>query len=362
MNKLKVDTNRNNTIIEISGADFLDLEPHEIQVESNHNFPTSQPLIFYRWNGTDVEVNSEETVRLYAEEEGSLLGLDLEPHIETVMGADFTPNGTKEIIVTGINFSPFSEVEITGENNFINTMYFDTPKQIRLSVTASGTEGIYNLIIKNADLHSQESGFNTISVKNKNEIDLRTTPILDMGLEMTSGINVEQDVTKGLRFTSSTSSWNRGVKFSSYFWNRNDEVTYEIIFTRTADVNFMIGIGSSSLDVSSISAAYYAQEIGMYHNNNRVTSMYGGGDVTNWSQNIGTTINFTANEYYKLKLENSGGGGATCSLWEVDPDNWDDESELYSWISDCPADDVILVPFLIPQAATGSYYITGIRY
>jgi hypothetical protein len=90
--------------------------------------------------------------------------------------------------------------------------------------------------------------------------------------------------------------------------------------------------------------------------------MYGGGDTGNWSQNIGTTVNFDTNEYYKLKLQNSGGSGALCSISQVDPDDWDDETELHSWTSDCPADDVILVPFIIPQAASGSYYITGIRY
>jgi hypothetical protein len=124
----------------------------------------------------------------------------------------------------------------------------------------------------------------------------------------------------------------------------------------------MVGIGSNSLNVTKISSAYYKQEIGMYHNNNKLSSMYGGGDVSNWSQGVGSTIMFTINKFYKLKFKNSGSKGALCSIWEVNVDDWDDETELHSWISTCPADDVILVPFILPQAANGTYYITGFRY
>jgi len=364
MNYIKIDTNRNNSIINISGAEFVNLLAHEIQVETNYDFPTGQKLFFYRWNSTisEVEVNSEDTIKMFYEENGSLGGLDLEPHIENVIGGDFIPLLTKEILIEGINFSPFSQVEISGEDNFVNTIYFDSPKKIRINLTVGNNEGLFNVIIRNSDLHSQDSGYNKISIKAKNVIDLRTTPIEDLGLEMTNGINVEQDSEKGLRFYSNTSSWNRGVKFTSYFWNRNDEITFEIIFTRVNDVNFMAGIGSSSLNVNTLNSAYYKQEIGMYHNNNKLSSMYGGGDVSNWSQGVGSNVIFDRDKYYKIKLENSGNYGSRCSILEVNPNDWDDETEMHSWTSTCPADDLILVPFIIPQASSGSYYITGFRY
>jgi hypothetical protein len=359
---IKYITSRNNSIIEVSGEPFDDFLQNESGATTNYDFPTGQKLFFYRWNGSDVEVNDEDTIRSFYEEEGGLTGLDLEPHIENVVGADFIPDSTKEITITGVNFSPFSIVEVSGEGNFVNTMYFDTPKQIRASITVDGDEGTFNLVVRNDQLHSHDSGYNAIVVKSKTAVDLRTTPIGLLGLEMTSGINVEQDVEKGLRFYSSISSWNRGVKFSNFTWNRSDEITFEIIFTRISDNNFMVGIGSADLNVSSISSAYYKQEIGMYHNNNKLTSVYGGGDVNNWSQGVGSTIIFDLDKFYKFKLENSGGNGGRCSIWEVDPDDWDDETEIHSWISSCPADDLILLPFVIPQAASGEYYITGFRF
>lgn len=365
MNSLKVDGNRNNTILEVSGDDYLDLQSGEFQVESDYDFPTGQPVIYYRWNGDEVsgvvEVNDEDTITSFYVSEGvQLSGLDLDPHIESVTSGDFIPSTTKEITINGINFSPFTQLEISGDGNFVNTMYFDTPKQLRASITVNDIDGMYNLVAKNDQLHSADSGYNTIVVKSKTVVDLRTHDVELLSLDMTSGISVQQDATKGLSFTATSSSWNRGVKFGAYTWNRNDEITLEIIFTRATDVNFMAGIIGNTVSVSSISSAYYQQEIGMYHNNNKLTTMYGGGDVSSWSQSIGTTATFDADSYYKLKLGNSGSG--TCSISEVDVDDWDDETLIHTWESDCDADDLILTPFVLPQAADGGYYITGFRY
>jgi len=362
MNNLRIDTNRNNTVLEVSGEDFMNLKAHEIQVESNYDFPQSQPVIFYRWDDINnvIEVNDEDVIRSFTPE--SLSGLDMIPHIETVVNGDFAPNTTKEIIIEGVNFTPFSTVEISGVGNFVNTVFFDSPKKIRAEVSIGNDEGAFNIIVYNNDLQSDNSGFGLLSVKAKTTVDLRTIDPLLLGLEMTNGINYEQDDEKGLRFYSNSNSWNRGVKFGAYTWNRNDNITFEIIFNRVSNVLFMLGIGSSSLNVNNISTAYYKQEIGMYHMNNQTTTFYGGGDVTNWNQNIGTTVSFDVDKYYKIKFENSGYEGSLCILCEVNPDDWDDEEIIHSWVSNCPSDDVILTPFVLPQASSGAYYITGFRY
>ena len=359
---IKYDTNRNNTILEYSKTPIIDIGAGQVTGTTTYEFPTSQPAIYYRWNGADVEGNSEDAINYYREEEGVLEGLDLEPYINSVIGGDFLPDTTKEIVILGENFSQFTTIEISGDGNFVNTTYFDTPKQLRADVTVNSVEGIYDLIAYNSELSSQSSGYGKIVIKSKTSIDFRTTPIGDLGLDMTSGISAEQDSEKGISFGASKASWNRGALLTSYFWNRADDHTFEIIFTKEEDVNFMIGIASASLDVSSINSAYYKQDIGMYHNNNKLASMYGGGDVSKWSQNIGTNIMFVSGKFYKLKLENSGSNGARCSIWEVNVDDWDDEIELHSWDSTCPADDEVLVPFVLPQASSSTYYITGIRY
>ena len=357
---VRVDNNKNGTITDVSGVDFIDLQAHESSYLTDYDFPTGQPYIFYRWDGSNVVVNDNEVVKTFNPE--ALTGLDMTPHIESVLNGDFLPNTSKDVTIEGVNFTPFSQVEITGDGNFVNTVYFDTPKKIRANISVNGIEGTYNLIVKNNDLHSEDSGYNSIHVKNKTVVDLRTADTGLLGLDMTSGVSFEQDATNGIRFYSSNNSWNRGIKFSSHSWNRSDIVTFETVFTRTADVLFMLGIGSASLDVSSISAAYYKQEIGLFHSNNQSNSLYGGGDVGNWSQNIGTNVGFELNKYYKLKLENSGGENALCSISEVDVNDWDSETVLHSWISTCTADDEVLVPFIIPQAASGAYYITGFRF
>jgi hypothetical protein len=359
---LRIDTNRNNTVLEISGQEYVDLAGHEVQFTTTYDFPTSQPPYFYRVTFDTFEVlpNDEDVIKSFNPE--ALSGLDMTPHIESVLNADFQPLGNKIVTIEGINFTPFSTVEISGEGNFVNTVYFDSPKKLRADITVGNVEDKFNLVVYNNDLQSDNSGFDTVNVKAKTTVDLRTIDPDLLGLELTSGVEYEQDSNFGMRFYSSTNSWNRGVKFGAYTWNRSNVVTFEMVFTRVSSVLFMVGIASASLNVNSISTAYYKQEIGMFHNNNSTTTFYGGGDVTNWSQNIGQTIGFDANKFYKLKFENSGGQKSLCLLCEVNPNDWDDETLLHSWISDCPADDEILTPFLLPQASSGVYYITGFRY
>ena len=363
MNYLRVDTNRNNTIIEISGSEFIDLLAHEIQVESDYDFPTGQPLIYYRWNDTYVDVNDEETIKTYLEEAGTLSGLDLEPHIENVLRGDFIPSSSKEITIEGVNFSPYSVVEISGSGNSVTNVYFDTPNQLRIDVTVGSIEGNFNLMINNNELDSDESGHNTIIVKSKTIVDLRTESIANLGLEMTAGITVAQDAVRGINFTVGSTSWNRGVKITAHPWDRSGNTTYEVIFVNTANAYYMHGIASSLLDVTgATSALYQQQEIGMYRSTATFNTMYGGGDAAAWTQNIGKTIRLALNTFYKLKLTNSGGDGAECSIWEANPDDWDDETLLHSWVSNCPADDLVLMPFMLPCSTGGAYYLTAIRY
>lgn len=363
MNYLRVDTNRNNTIIEISSGEFNDLLTHEIQAESDFDFPTSQPSIYYRWNGAEVEINSEDTIISYFEENGTLSGLDLNPCIIKILSGTFIPNQTKEITIEGVNFSEFSSIEISGSENVINAIYFDSPIQLRVNITAGTIGGYFDLTIHNDSLNSQESGNNKIKIEIKTIVDFRTESIASLGLEMSPGVSVAQDVTRGINFTVPTSSWNRGVKFTNYPWYRSGNTTYEVVFVKTGGCSFMHGIASSLLDISDTSSGfYYRQEIGMFNTTSAFNRMYGGGDVSNWTQTIGINATITDNVFYKLKLSNGGENGALCSIYSVDPDNWDDEVLLHSWISDCSADDEILIPFMLPYSTGGMYYLTGIKY
>lgn len=72
---LKVDTSRNNTIIETSNLPFSgktkadvifnSLVDGEIQVLTDFNFPSGQHVFYYRWNGSDVEENSQEYIIIF---------------------------------------------------------------------------------------------------------------------------------------------------------------------------------------------------------------------------------------------------------------------------------------------------------
>ena len=366
MNYLRVDKNKNNTIIDIAGDPFPDLGGHEMQVISDYDFPTGQPLIFYRWNEDAsgfVEVNSEDTVLSIRGEDGILSGLDMTPHISGISNGEYTPLGSGMLEILGTNFSPFSIVEISGDSNFVNSVYFDSPNKLRADVTAGPTEGKFNIIVKNDKLHSESSGYEKFIVKSKTVVDLRTADIGLLGLVMTSGVTPVQDPSKGLTFTSNSSSWNKGVKFGNYTWNRDERLTFEMIFTIDEDTTFMGGIISNAEPIgSSMSAPYYKQEIGFYHNNNQITTMYGGGDVASWSQGIGTIVYTVPGKFYKISFHKNGEEGFDCCLCEANPNNWGDVTLLHKWVSDCPADDLILAPFVIPQERSNGYYITGFSF
>lgn len=160
---IRIDNNKNGTITEISGADFLDLQAHESSEEVSFDFPTSQPSIFYRWDGANIVINDEDMIKSFNPE--ALGGLDMQPHITSILNGDIEPNSSKIITVEGMNFSPFTTATISGVGNFVNTVYFDKPTQIRLDVTAGGTDGTYDIVAYNKDLQSQDSGFSGVTVK-----------------------------------------------------------------------------------------------------------------------------------------------------------------------------------------------------
>ena len=363
MNYLKIKTSKNNTVLEVSGDPFTDLKADEMEVQSNFDFPSSQPTIFYRWDPSiGIEINDEGIVESIQGESGTLSGLDLAPYIENVLDAETSPYSTNTITILGANFSFFSDVEITGEGNMIETVYFDNPKQLRVTVNAGPNQGKYNIIIKNDKLNSDSSGFGRFIVKNKTVVDLRTIDIGMIGLQGShQNFKYYQDPVKGLMISPARSSWSQSIKFSNYTWSRNDNITFEGIFTRTGDATFMGGLIGNTVDINT-SLPYYAQEIGFFHNNNSITTFYGGGSETNWSQNIGTTINTVIGKFYKLHLHKSGSAGSKICIAEVDPDDWDSERILHEWISDCPANDLILSPFIIPQSNNGKYFWTGFKY
>ena len=71
MKYLRIDSGNSNTIIEVSDTEIQDLLVSEFQVETDFDFPTSQPVFYYRWNGDDVsgvvEPNDEATIKLIVE-------------------------------------------------------------------------------------------------------------------------------------------------------------------------------------------------------------------------------------------------------------------------------------------------------
>lgn len=62
---LRVNTDFDNTITEVSNSPIGNLQPNEFQATTTYAFPTSQPVYYYRWNGSDIEGNSDANIQSY---------------------------------------------------------------------------------------------------------------------------------------------------------------------------------------------------------------------------------------------------------------------------------------------------------
>jgi hypothetical protein len=359
---IRVDTGNSYTIIEWSSDPIDNLLPNEVQATTDFNFPTGQPIFFWKYDMMLFQPVPNDQAVIDGYYNNPKLGFDLDPHIDRSENAELEPLQQKDIEIYGNNFSPFTVIEVTGEGNFVNTTEYKSPQHITANVTASPTEGLYNIIATNNELTSDESGFNEFKVKAKTTVDLRTADYGLLGIQQSAGLTITQDPIRGMRVVASSSSWNRGIKFGNT-WQRSENLTFEMVFTRTDNTLFMAGIGSEHFNVNSLSnIAYYRQEIGFYHNNNRCTSLYGGAAKGSWSQVLPTAVQFDTNTFYKLKLERAGEAGALCSFSEVDPNNWDDEEVILTWTSNCIAEGVTLAPIIVAQSTNGEYFITGYRF
>lgn len=180
-------------------------------------------------------------------------------------------------------------------------------------------------------------------------IDFRTTPIDNLNLEYTNGVEIFQDKERGLWAGGTGSFFGRGVKFPKYKWKREDELPFSFVFTvRGQNPSFLFGIGSSQINVNNLGPqALFAGEIQFFYDNGRFQRFLGGGGVYNWEQNIGQALTFEKDRFYKVTFAKSGKVGSKVFIYEVDSQDFDDDLELLEEIiiERNPANNQELVPY-----------------
>lgn len=277
----------------------------------------------------------------------ALKGVFPSPFIERVQNGGLATNSTQNVIILGFNFVPETTVEINEASLTVNTITYISPQELMVNITSGNVLGSFDIVLKNNLLDSGLSGQNKLNVKNAIWIDLRTTPIASLGLEMTTGVIVNQDAARGLWSSGTGNFWNRGVKFTANKWNRADDIEFSFVFTRSGNGTCMFGIGGENINVNNLgNQSFYRAETQLYHNNSTTNSFYGGGVESNWFQNIGATVNFAIGTFYKVVFSSSGANGTAMRIVQVSSTDFDDETAtLHEWVSNSPAADSLLMPF-----------------
>ncbi|WP_025741887.1 IPT/TIG domain-containing protein [Aquimarina pacifica] len=288
------------------------------------------------------------TARFIRGNQNTQSGLFLSPYITEVIRGRLPKNTTQTVTIKGHHFDPGSTVKIVEQSIEIAEVNFINPTQIDIVITSCDVEGLFTVVVCNNDLDSGDSGKDLVEVKDGVWIDLRTIDLGDSELlDKTLGVFVLQDVNRGLFAGGEGSFWNRGVKFKKYTWKRSDALEFNFVFTGLGSGFSMFGIGGSHIDVSALeNQSDFKGEIQLFYDNGGAAQLYGGGQDVDWIQNIGIDLTFEDEKFYKLKFHRSGIEGSLIGIYEVAPDDFDvDIQLLYEWVSSCPSDDPILMPY-----------------
>ena len=200
---------------------------------------------------------------------------------------------------------------------------------------------------------------------NSKWIDFRKTPLEDLQLEYTDGVQINRDLERGLWASGTGDFFGRGVKFPKYQWKRSKELPFSFVFTvRGANPSFLFGIGSADIDVNNLgSQALFAGETQLFYDNGRFNRFFGGSGVRNWAQDVQANIKFKDDEFYKITFEKSGKVGSFIRTHRVSKDDFDiDIEQLGEYtIIENPANAELLVPYW-NAVSTPNVFIAAIQF
>ena len=290
--------------------------------------------------------------------ENNIPGQGLAPFISEVCRGRMPTHTTRSIEIKGYHFTPDVRITLKDQNGNdvpksgfypgIGEINFIHPGRIEAVVTSGVTEGRFTVVVNNGELNSGLTGNEGIVVLNPQWVDLRTASILDLGLEMTTGVSVSQDSVKGLQAISSIGEFEGAIKFSGFRWKRCDDLSFSVVFTlEEIDGTGLLGMGSNTIDIQNLGPEpLFEAESELLIVNGKAKQMYGGGSrYRRWTQEIGGAVSFETSKFYKLNY-NFSSVRTLMTLSEVDPQNFDKNILfLRQWFSDSPSDSENLLPY-----------------
>lgn len=282
----------------------------------------------------------------------------LAPFISEVCGARMRVKGIRRVQIKGYNFTPNVTID-TGDNTstefrnnglkvVVSQVKFINPTLLEAVVFAGDTEGRFNLVVRNGELDSGDTGNEAIIVINPVWVDLRITSVIDLGLRISPGVIVNCNLEKGLWGINRGSEFGGVVKFLAFPWKRCDDLSFSIVFTLSEIEGIsLFGIGGFDINVSDLGTdPLFEAESHLFVINGTANQMYGGGSrYRRWTQDIGGTASFQVSKFYKLNY-NFSTSRTLMTISEVDPTNFDrNVLFLRQWFLDSPSDSEVLLPY-----------------
>lgn len=282
----------------------------------------------------------------------------LAPFITEVCGGHIPVNNIQIVQIKGYHFTPNITID-TGDNGStefrsnrlaieVSLVRFINPTLVEAVIVTGDSEGKFNLVVRNGDLDSGDTGNDTIVITNARWIDLRTTSVIDLGLQNSPGVIINRNLEKGLWGINRGSEFAGVVKFSAFSWKRCDDLSFSIVFTLDkTEGTSLLGIGGFEIDVTNLGPVpLFEAESHLFMVNGTSHQMYGGGSrYRRWRQDIGGTVTFEASKFYKLNY-NFSATKTLMTIAEVDSNDFDQNLLLLrQWSSDSPSDSGVLVPY-----------------
>lgn len=282
----------------------------------------------------------------------------LAPFISEVCGARMPVKGIRRVQIKGYHFTPNVTIDTgsTGNSKFkrsrlpvvISQVRFINPTLLEAVVFAGDTEGRFNMVVRNGELNSGDTGNEAIVIIDPVWIDLRTTSILDLGLQTSPGVIINRNLDKGLWGINRGSEFSGVVKFRAFPWKRCDDLNFNIVFTLDqTEGTSLFGIGGFDIDVANLGPVpLFEAESHLFVINDTASQMYGGGSrYRRWTQDIGSAASFEVGKFYKLNY-NFSSTRTLMTISEVDPTNFDRNVLFLSqWFLDSPSDSETLIPY-----------------
>ena len=267
-------------------------------------------------------------------------------------------NITKDIFIRGGWFTNTTTVSIPGIT--INSTQILDDDTIKINITTGTSNGIFNIEVTN---QGGTTIFpNGIEVKLSSWTDLRDGgDVLNIGTDIrTKAGNTIIRTPNGMSFAG-LNPWGSWVKFESLKWQRGQNKTYQIIFTRPENF-MMVGVGSTATDENSGSQWNQAETLAYFTDPLTFWGLYGNTGTVGSAGNQQNQVSIAGGTgVYKLKFESDGTLGGDVTLYELpntQAGSWDDEANIITTMTiggSLNPDEVDIMPFIISRSGTQSF-------